>query len=193
MDIKNIIKNKRLGLGLTMKELAVKVGVSEATVSRWESGDIENMKRDKVAALAKALDISPGVIMGWEAPAESRFPILGSVACGEPILMTGDIESYISHDVNADFVLRAQGDSMKDARINDGDLVFVRKQPTVSNGQIAVVAIDDEATLKRFYRYGDLIVLRSCNPAYQDIEIGKDDGRTVAVLGLAVAVFSLID
>ena len=66
MEIKDVLKNRRVELGLTMKELSKKVGVSEGTISRWESGDIENMRRDKIAALANALDISPSVIMGWD-------------------------------------------------------------------------------------------------------------------------------
>ena len=81
---------------------------------------------------------------------------------------------------------------MKDARILDGDLVFVKSQPTVENGQIAVVAVDDSATLKRFYKYGDLIVLRACNPDFPDIEIKESDNKRVAVLGLAVAFQSLV-
>lgn len=66
MDVKNVIKRRREELGLTMKEVAGKVGVSEGTISRWESGDIQNMKRDKIAALANALHLSPAVIMGWQ-------------------------------------------------------------------------------------------------------------------------------
>lgn len=68
MEVKDILRNRRIDLGLTLKEVATAVGVSEATVSRWESGDIENMRRDRIAALAAVLDISPGVIMGWEQP-----------------------------------------------------------------------------------------------------------------------------
>ena len=68
MDVKDIIKNRRQELNMTLLDIAKKVGVSEATVSRWESGDIANMKRDKIALLAKALDISPSVIMGWDEP-----------------------------------------------------------------------------------------------------------------------------
>lgn len=70
MDIKDVIKNRRSELGLTLKDIADAVGVSEATVSRWESGDIKNMKRNKIADLANVLRISPGVIMGWEEPQE---------------------------------------------------------------------------------------------------------------------------
>lgn len=201
MNVKDIIRNRRLELSLTMKEVAERVGVSEATVSRWESGDIENMRRDKIAALAKALQMPPAVIMGWDdAPIPSnpdihpigtkRFPVLGSVACGKPIFMAEEKEVYVDATVaiRADFVLIAKGDSMVGARINDGDIVFIRQQPEVENGEIAVVAIDDEATLKRFYRYSDdLIVLRAENPAYKDMEFRPEDRKDIRVLGKAVA------
>lgn len=72
MEIKDILKNKRIELGLTMAEVAQKVGVSEATISRWESGEIANMRRDKIAALAQVLKISPSVIMGWEDPQKTQ-------------------------------------------------------------------------------------------------------------------------
>lgn len=199
MEIKTLIHNKRLERGLTMKELAEKVGVSEATISRWESGKIDNMRRDKIAALADALNIVPALIMGWDSVPDNivpistrRFPVLGSVSCGEPQLMTETVETYVDANIRADFALYAKGDSMIDARIYDGDLVFIRKQSVVENGQIAAVAIDDTATLKRFYKYGDLVVLRACNPAYKDIEIRESDGENVKILGLAVAFQSLV-
>ena len=68
MDIRDVIRNRRIELGLTMKEVADMVGVSEATISRWESGDIANMRRNKISALANALQMPPAVIMGWEEP-----------------------------------------------------------------------------------------------------------------------------
>ena len=159
------------------------------------------MRRDKIAALAKALQMPPAVIMGWDdAPIPSnpdihpigtkRFPVLGSVACGKPIYMAEEKEVYVDATVaiRADFVLIAKGDSMVGARINDGDIVFIRQQPEVENGEIAVVAIDDEATLKRFYRYSDdLIVLRAENPAYKDMEFRPEDHKDIRVLGKAVA------
>lgn len=71
MEVKNIIRNRRIELGMTMKEVAKAVGVSEATISRWESGDIENMRRDKIASLAKTLKLKPEIIMGWDNVPES--------------------------------------------------------------------------------------------------------------------------
>jgi len=104
--------------------------------------------------------------------------------------MAEEKEVYVDSttDVKADFILIAKGDSMTGARINDGDLVFVRQQPEVENGDIAVVAIDDEATLKRFYKYSDdLIVLRAENPEYKDMEYRPGDHKDIRVLGKAVA------
>lgn len=204
MDVKGIIKKRRIEMQLTLKDVAEKVGVNEGTVSRWESGEIENMRRDKIVALAKALEISPAVIMGWDDSippypnihpvATRRFPVLGSVSCGEPKLVDEEIDVYVdaSEEIKADFVLRAKGDSMIGARINDGDLVFVRKQDIVENGEIAVVAIDDEATLKRFYKYDELIVLRAENPAYKDQEYRPEQAREIRVLGKAVSFQSVV-
>ena len=204
MDVKGIIKKRRIEMQLTLKDVAEKVGVNEGTVSRWESGEIENMRRDKIVALAKALNISPAVIMGWDESippypnihpiTTKRFPVLGSVSCGEPKFMDEEIDVSVdaSEEIKADFVLRAKGDSMTGARINDGDLVFVRKQDTVENGEIAVVAIDDEATLKRFYKYDELIVLRAENPAYKDQEYRPEQAREIRVLGKAVSFQSVV-
>ena len=74
MEVKDIIRNRRAELGLTMKQLADKIGVSEGTISRWESGEIANMKRDKIVLLAEALMISPAMIMGWadETPVQTQ-------------------------------------------------------------------------------------------------------------------------
>lgn len=72
-EVNEILKERRIEMNMTMLDVAKKVGVSEGTISRWESGDIANMKRDKIAALAKALSISPGVIMGWEEPPVVRL------------------------------------------------------------------------------------------------------------------------
>ena len=204
MDVKGIIKKRRIEMQLTLKDVAEKVGVNEGTVSRWESGEIENMRRDKIVALAKALNISPAVIMGWDESippfanihpvTTRRFPVLGSVSCGEPKLMDEEIDVSVdaSEEIKADFVLRAKGDSMTGARIYDGDLVFVRKQDIVENGEIAVVAIDDEATLKRFYKYDELIVLRAENPAYRDQEYTPEQAREIRVLGKAVSFQSVV-
>lgn len=204
MEVKDILKSRRQELNLTMKEVATSVGVNEGTISRWESGDIANMKRDKIMALAKALQISPAVIMGWDDgstilpaypnihPVTKRtLPVLGEVACGEPRFMNEEIEFYADEleGIHADYVLVAHGDSMIGARIHDGDLVFVKKQEEVENGEIAVVAINDEATLKRvfYYRERGLKILKAENSAYEDMIYQGTELGDVHVLGKAVA------
>ena len=165
MTIGERIKQRRKELGLSAEEVAEKMKVSAATVYRYESSDILNMGIDKLELIAKALKTTPAYLMGWEDENElppypnimpiktKKFPLLGEIACGEPIFATEEHESYVEAgaDIRADFCLKAKGDSMINARIMDGDIVFIRKQPTVNNGQIAAVIIDDEATLKRVY------------------------------------------
>lgn len=120
-----------------------------------------------------------------------KLPLLGTVACGEPIYADEDRESYIisGTDVKADFCLKCKGDSMINARIYDGDIVFVKKQDIVNNGEIAVVIIDDEATLKRFYYYKEqnMVILKPENSKYEDIILTNEQLETVKVLGKAVA------
>lgn len=192
------IKKRREDLGMSQTKLAELSGYADKTmISKIEKGNVD-LSQSKIMAITKALKTTPRALMGWDddlpdypniRPVSTRsFPVLGSVSCGKPVLMTEErsVQIDAADDLRADFVLIARGDSMIGARIHDGDVVFIRKQETVDNGQIAVVAIDDEATLKRFYKYDDLIVLRAENPAYSDIEIRPGDGKQVHVLGLAV-------
>ncbi len=123
-----------------------------------------------------------------------RFPILGQIACGNPIFAEQNYETYVdaSADIKADFCLIAQGDSMIGARIQDGDVVFIRAQDIVDNGQIAAVIIDDEATLKRWYYYPEKskLVLTPENPAYEPLVFIGEELNSVRCLGLAVSFMS---
>lgn len=120
-----------------------------------------------------------------------KIPLLGEIACGEPIYADEDRESYVEAgtDVRADFCLRAKGDSMINARILDGDIVFIRSQPTVENGEIAAVIIDDEATLKRVYYYPESgkLVLNPANPAFEPFVYVGEELNQIRILGKAVA------
>lgn len=126
----------------------------------------------------------------------SSLPVLGSVACGKPMFIDEHLEFYVDavESIRADFILIAKGDSMIGARIHDGDLVFIRQQPDVENGEIAAVAIEDEATLKRVYRYANnsLLVLRAENPAFDDMEFTGEELENVRILGKAVAFQSYV-
>ena len=208
-DMAQRIKDLRISQHLTLEQVANKVGVGKSTVRKWETGMIANMRRDIIASLAKALNTTPAYLMGWEDDqpdfdsdilkmadnllpiSKKRFPLLGNVACGKPVFADEELESYIESgtSINADFCLRAKGDSMIGARIHDGDIVFVRKQSMVDNGEIAVVIIDNEATLKRVSYYPDknLLILKPENPNYQDYIFSDEQLDSIVILGKAVA------
>ena len=122
--------------------------------------------------------------------------MLGNIACGEPIFAEEDFEGYIELEdgIKADFCLRAKGDSMIGARIYDGDIVFIKSQSMVENGEIAVALIGDEATLKRVMYYPDknMLILKPENTNYQDIVLIGEELNTVRILGKAVAFQSLV-
>ncbi len=209
MDFKDKIKFNREKLGYTLEELSKLVGVSAPTIQRYESGEIKNVRRDKISKLAKALNVSPAYLMGWEdensdpilenipgiiTPVKlKKIPILGTIACGNPILAEENYDGYFMIDENlpySDFVLRAKGDSMIDANIHEGDLVFFRKQNDVDNGTIAAVLIEDEATLKRVNKSNGTLILQPCNTNYNPIIINKSDNKKVLILGQMVGVYS---
>lgn len=197
MSLRTRLRERRQALGLTLQQVADAVGVSKSTVQKWESGEIEDMRLAKAAGLAKALKVSPLWIMGISESMTDptpkaqtkRVPVLGCVAAGDPILASEEHCDYIEvgEGLRVDFCLRVRGDSMIDARICDGDLVFVRQQPTVENGEIAVVLIDDEVTLKRFYKTDKGVILKPENSKYEPLFYTEEDFKNIRILGKAVA------
>ncbi len=101
--------------------------------------------------------------------------------------MTVNTTAQAPENICADFAMRCKGDSMINARIYDGDIVYIHRQPTVGNGQIAAVLVDGEATLKRVYIYDDHIIFESANPQYKPLIYWNDDMENICILGLAVA------
>lgn len=202
------LKELRKSRGLTLEELAEKVGTSRQTIHRYENGVISNIPYEKIESLAAALDTTPQSLMGWEERdifstfnnitpiAKKRLPILGAISCGRPIYAEEEHESFATADegLDADFCLIARGDSMTGARIYDGDLVFIRAQDSVDNGEIAAVIIDDEATLKRVYFYPEKakLILTPENPRYEPLVFVNDELNSIKILGKAVAFQSRI-
>lgn len=198
------LKELREERNLSQTEVANKIGITKQNLYKYENGIIENIPRDKIEALANYYDVSPSLIMGRNDSLEgipginpihkiNRIPILGDIACGEPILCKENFEGYVITDpsmIAADFSIYADGDSMIDANIQDGDLVFIKQTPVVENGAICAVLIDDSATLKRFYKTDDQIILQPENNNYQPIIITEEDMRDVRILGEMVGVYS---
>lgn len=203
-DFKELIKRRRLELGKTLEDVGNAMGVSKATVQRWESGEIKDMRRSKLVDLARALDTTPAYLMGWETsdslsagleplPKMKPIPVIGSIACGTPILAVQNIEEYVNipEGVNADFSLRCKGDSMIDARIFDGDLVFIREQPDVETGEIAAVMVDDDtATLKRIVKQPGQLILMPANSTYVPQFFSGPEMARVRIIGKAVSFLS---
>lgn len=204
--LQETLKQMRRARGLTLEELASAIGTSKQTISRYEKGIIANVPYEKIEALATALGVAPADLLGWQQKhalhdamlpvTKKRLPILGEIACGEPIFAEEVHETYATTDgdLDADFCLRAVGDSMIGARIFDGDTVFLRSQDTVENGEIAAVIIDGEATLKRVYYYPEKekLILSPENPRYEPFVFIGEELEGIRILGKAVAFQSAI-
>lgn len=202
MPLCQTIRRLRESLGLSQDELAKRLGYrSRSTIAKIESGS-NDIPQSKIAAFAAALETTPAHLLGLDEsaaradaqPAEpfvytKRVPLLGTIAAGSPLFADEQIEEYIevSGNMKADFCLRVQGDSMTGARIYDGDIVFIRRQSDVEDGEIAAVLVDDSATLKRVYKDAGAIRLHSENPKYRPMVFTEDNCDSVRILGKAVA------
>lgn len=169
MELSQLIKDRRLELEMTMKQLAKKSGVAEATVSRWESGDVKGMRLSTAAKVADALHLSPLVFLGQDLSEEevSQIPIIGKVVAGTPMFAQENIEGMVEISKSIDhgtmFALRVTGKSME-PKILENDLLIIRKQEDVDSGDIAIVMINgDEATVKQVQKSKDGITLIGFN------------------------------
>lgn len=177
---------------------------SRSTLQRYFTGNTEKIPLDLIEEIAPIFGVTAAYLAGWEddlpsypgiMPVEKkRFPFLGEIACGEPIYADEEHNVYLESDssIKADFCLRCKGDSMTGDNINDGDVVFIRKQDTVNNGDIACVIIDDEATLKHIYLADNTVSLVSSNLSYPPIVYKEDDCKTIKILGKAVALSRIL-
>lgn len=206
------IADRRAALGLTMDEVAQRIGVAKSTIQRYEKGQIQKIKLPVIESIASVLGVNPDWIIGntdnpapkvskaihnlpdniLPLPAMKRWNVLGGTACGEPIFRELDEESVLAPaDIDADFVFRCIGDSMINARIFDGDIVFVKSSVEVEDGQIAVVRIGEEYTLKRIYRGEDYLELRSENPMHPP-RIIRGEQENAEIVGKAVQFLSRV-
>ncbi len=212
MELKDRIKQYRKAAGLTLEAVANKIGVSKQTVQKYENGIIGNIPSDRIEAMAKTFGCTPADLMGWNSnsnaseipagfeplPQMVKIPLIGEIACGTPILAEQNVEDYVDCPAlcKATFALQCHGDSMIGAEIHDGDVVFVRQQPEVENGQIAAVQIDDgdcyNATLKRFYRTGNTVTLMAENPSVAPMVFTREEINRIHIAGRAVYCLSRI-
>ena len=198
------MKQRRKELGFSAEKVAERLGVSPATIYRYERGDIEKVPGDSLGELAKILQTTPAYLMGWEEkpqpaprpipkgfepmPKMKKIPLVGSIACGTPILAQQNIEKIVDvpENIRCDFSLICHGDSMEGAGIHDRDVVYIRIQPEVENGEIAAVRIGEEATLKRVYYQNGTLTLMPANAAYAPMVYTGPELNNVQIEGKAV-------
>lgn len=200
------IKDLRKKNGYTQTELAHKIGYSDKSmIAKIEAGKVD-LPRTKIVQFAEIFGVSPMQLMGYDAnditsipnvtplPDTKKVPLLGKIACGSPITAEENVEDYVDvpEFTHADFALTCQGDSMIGARILDGDIVYIRLQPEVENGEIAAVLIDGEATLKRVYYQKGKIILQPENNNYPPLIYEKDEILDVRILGKATYFMSKV-
>lgn len=205
--LSNKLKELRKEKKMTLEAVANAMGTSRQTIHRYENGTITNIPPEKVEKLAEVLGTTPAILMGWNdfdaskypniSPASTtELPMLGEIACGKPIYATETHGEFAASTGNlqADFCLRAHGDSMINARIQDGDIVFIRSQGSVDNGEIAAVIIGDEATLKRVYYYPESskVILCPENPRYAPLVYVGKELEEIKIIGKAIAFQSKI-
>lgn len=203
MSIAENIKKIRLEHGLSQAELGKIAGVSDKAVSTWELGTkiprmgaVEKMANyfgipksaivDDAPAATTSRPIPPGF---QPMPEMDCVPLVGRIACGTPITAEENVEQMVCVPSrwHSTFTLTCKGDSME-PRIHDGDLVAIRSQPEVEQGEIAAVRIGDEATLKHVYLHENFIELRPENPAFESIILTKEEMNTVVIEGKAVGL-----
>ena len=199
----NNLRKIRTEHKLTQTELAKIIGIKQNTLSYWERGDCD-IDNQTLIRLSEYFNCSIDYILGKTNNPDSRdtiknvfslkkkkIPFLGEIACGKPIFASEERESYImaGTDINADFCLKAKGDSMIGARILDGDIVFIKEMPMVNNGEIAAIIIGDEATLKRVYFYPETskLILQAENPKYEPLVYIGEELNQIRILGRAIA------
>jgi repressor LexA len=195
------IKELRYNAKLSQQALADKIGVSKSSINMYERGEREP-SIETLEAIADFFNVDMNYLLGKSDTSQTislfaipiktkKLPMLGNVACGEPIFADEQHDAYISADVDldADFCLTAKGDSMINARIFDGDILFVRSQDTVDDGEIAVILIEDEATVKRVYydKENNILTLVPENPMYKPMRYSGAELDRIRVLGKVVS------
>lgn len=206
------LRQLRTECGISQQALANSLGdISKSSINMYERGEREP-GLEMLEAIADFFNVDMDFLLGKsnipnkaragavlpdniiQMPEMRKIPLIGSIACGAPILADEHIEDYIDipKHIHADFALTCKGDSMINARIFDGDIVYIRKQDTVENGEIAAVLIEDEATLKRVRLFDDHISLEPENPIYRPIVYWGEEMNSVHILGKAVAFTSCV-
>jgi len=202
--ISDVMKKKRLERGLTLKQIADKIGVTEATVQRWESGNIKSLRQGRISQLAEILHTTPSVLMGWDDKEDNiviledikyyEVPRFESIAAGFGMIADSNpigsdlLPLKSASEAEETMTVVVRGDSMY-PKIEDGDVIAVRKQSSVDSGTVAAILIDEQDAVVKKVTYGDdWILLHSFNPEYKDREFRGKDVQRIRVLGRVMKI-----
>lgn len=212
MSIGSKIKNRRLELGLSVEELAKRINKNRATIYRYESSEIENLPITVLEPLAKALETTPAKLMSWQddttdytidsliekqdniwkIKAVRKVPVISEIACGNPIILNDDEQETIEVEdyIKGDFAFKARGDSMINAGINEGDLIFISKNKSVYNGDIVAVSIENEITLKTYRQKDNKLYFLPENSDYDPIifKMEELEYTNINIIGVATHI-----
>lgn len=216
MNLGELIRNYRTEHDLSQRQFAERCDLSNGYISILEKGANPNTGKPVMPTIPQLKKLASGMRMSVmemielvddmpidlsfgasniiPMPEMRKIPLIGTIACGLPILAEEHIEEYIQipKHIAADFALTCKGDSMINARIFDGDIVYIRQQETVENGEIAAVLIDSEATLKRVKIYPDRVILEPENPMHNPLVYRNEEMNNIRILGKAVAFTSAV-
>lgn len=209
MKLGDLIREYRDSHGLSQRQFANQCDLSNGYISILEKGMNPSTGKPVIPTIPQLKKLADGMAMTLSElfeqvddmpvdlginniipmPEMKKVPLVGTIACGTPIFAEENIEEYVDipKHIKADFALTCKGDSMINARIYDGDIVYIRQQDIVDSGEIAAVLIDGEATLKRVRIFDDHIVLEPENPMYKPTPFWGEEMNNVRILGKAVA------
>lgn len=185
---------------ISTRKLSELTGIPKSAIQRYTSGQTDKIPIDRMQLMAEAMGVDPASVMGWSTTADTslpsnlipinqlhrqRVPVIGHVAAGVPIMAEQEYEACVESPVECDAALIVDGDSMAPTYLR-GDLVYIRQQPDVHDGQVAVVLIDDSATMKHVYHTPTGLLLVSDNPAYPPMDIRGDEHDYLSIFGLVV-------
>lgn len=204
MGMSERIKELRLAAGMSQEDLGLKLGLGKSAIAKYENGRVKNIKQSTIKKMAEIFNCQPSYLMGFDdepqndsrlpanaiLPAAKSLPILGAICAGDGRLCFDDNLGYFIIDlgVHADYCLRVSGDSMIDADIFDGDIVFILRDCDFITGQIYAVEFKDsrDAVLKKVEQDGENIILIPCNPAYHTM---VTDYEEIRIVGRCVGVY----
>lgn len=197
-DISKRLLSEIQKTGMSYRELSEKTGLPKSAIQRYAVGETDKIPIDRLELIARALGTSAAYLMGWESePATfslpsnvtpisemhmQRVPMLGEIAAGVPIMAEEDYETFVDTPIRCDFALTVRGDSMEPTYLN-GDVVYIRRQDDVDEGQVAAVVVDGDATLKHVYHIRNGVQLVSDNPRYSPMIFTLPDCDSIRILG----------